>query len=212
MNYSEIIKLKLPWLELNIDIPYRDMYKEAINVSQYLVEHRDQEEIAGRSHKGWSSVCLHGIDWDKTNHFTSYGYSSNEEAPYKWTSISKKCPIITNWFKNVFPIDIYYRIRIMKLDSGGYILPHKDMDINKLSPINIALNQPSECVFKMKQYGVVPFRSGSVMLLDVGNEHAVWNRSAEDRYHIIVHGVPNKKYKELVRISYEKQKISSRNT
>lgn len=211
MNYSTILKEKLPWLELDIKVPYDEMHKEALLVDKFFVKHRYDEQLSGMNHKGWSSVCLHGIDWDKTNHYTTYGYNSNEETPYKWTIISEKCPVTTNFFKSIFPIDTYYRVRIMKLSAGGFILPHRDMNENRLSPINIALNQPDNCLFKMKNHGVVPFKPGSAILLDVGNEHAVWNKSNQDRYHIIVHGVPTKKYKELVERSYERQKISSRN-
>jgi len=42
------------------------------------------------------------------------------------------------------------------------------------------------------------------MLLDVGNIHAYINKSNEDRYHIIVHGVHDKAYEKLVERSYEK--------
>ena len=42
------------------------------------------------------------------------------------------------------------------------------------------------------------------MLLDVGNEHAYINKSDEDRYHIIVHGIKTKEYEELKVRSYEK--------
>jgi len=52
--------------------------------------------------------------------------------------------------------------------------------------------------------GFVPFKPGSAMLLDVGNEHAYINESTIDRYHIIVHGIKTKKYEELVVRSYEK--------
>lgn len=212
MRYSTIIEQKLPWLELDIEIPYKTMYIEALGVDNYFVNHRDGEELSGMKHKGWSSVCLHGIEWNKTNHYTAYGYKSNEETPYKWTEIADKCPTITNWFKNVFPMETYYRVRIMKLSAGGFIVPHKDMETNRLSPINIALNHPDNCIFKMKKHGQVPFKEGKVILLDVGNEHAVWNKSNTDRYHLIVHGIPTKEYKELVERSYEKQKISSRNS
>jgi hypothetical protein len=47
-------------------------------------------------------------------------------------------------------------------------------------------------------------KPGVVMLLDVGNIHAYVNNSKEDRIHIIIHGKPTKKYKELVVRSYHK--------
>jgi len=93
----------------------------------------------------------------------------------------------------------------MLLEPGGYILPHKDTEENILSPVNIALNHPNKCIFKMEKHGVVPMKPGTVMLLDVGNIHAYVNASKEDRFHIIVHGVPNNQYKSLVERSYLKE-------
>lgn len=179
------------------------MLEEAESIKHLFVEHRDKDVKGGYSHKGWKSICIHGIDTNKTNHYTSYGYKNHEETPYKWTSISDKCPITTNWLKNVFPMDIYYRIRFMLLEPGGFIFPHKDSEINILSPINIALNHPDGCIFKMEKYGVVPMKPGTVMLLDVGNTHAYINKSNKDRIHIIIHGISTEKYKKLVERSYD---------
>ena len=58
---------------------------------------------------------------------------------------------------------------------------------------------------KMKGHsGFVPFKPGSAILLDVGNPHAVYNKTDIDRYHIIVHGTRTKEYEELVERSYAK--------
>lgn len=196
---------KLPWLPLDIDLPYEEMLEEAKAVKESFVGHRDGDARGGYRHKGWKSVCIHGISSEKTNHFTGYGYKSNEETPYTWTDIAEKCPITTNWFKNEYPQEKYYRVRFMLLEPGGYILPHKDTEENILSPVNIALNHPKKCIFKMEKHGIVPMKPGTVMLLDVGNIHAYVNASKEDRFHIIVHGVPNSQYKSLVERSYLKE-------
>ena len=46
-------------------------------------------------------------------------------------------------------------------------------------------------------------------ILDVGNTHAYYNKSNEDRYHIIIHGnyKSNSKWKKLVENSYKKNGI-----
>jgi|TARA_Y100000287_G_C14145463_1_gene316867 hypothetical protein len=93
----------------------------------------------------------------------------------------------------------------MLLEPQGFITPHVDTFTAKLSPINMALNHPKGCLMKMEGHdGYVPFKPGTAMLLDVGNTHAYINKSNEDRYHIIVHGVKTKEYEELVVRSYEK--------
>ena len=62
---------------------------------------------------------------------------------------------------------------------------------------------------KMVGHGTVPFKEGEAYLLDVGNFHSYYNKSKEDRYHIIVHGhySNNKKWKKLIETSYQKNGI-----
>lgn len=198
-------KSKLAWLELDIEFPYKEMHEEAKAIKHLFVKHRDQDGAGGYRHKGWRSLCIHGIDSAKTNHYEQYGYTSNKEAPYKWTEIADLCPITTKFFKEIFPYRAYYRLRFMLLEPEGFITPHVDTNEHKLSPINMALNHPRGCLMKMEGHdGYVPFKPGSAMLLDVGNTHAYINKSNEDRYHIIVHGIKTKQFEELVVRSYEK--------
>ena len=206
MKYKEIVtESGLPWLELDIDIPHKKMLQEAIDLKDEFVKHRDEDNGGGYRHKGWRSLCIHGIDPYKTNHYEQYGYKSNNETPYTWTDICARCPITHEFFKYYFPYDVYYRVRFMLLEPQGYITPHKDSEEHRLSPINIALNNPEGCNFKMKGHkGYLPFAPGKSLLLDVGNKHAVYNNSDEDRYHIIVHGKITKEFKELVERSYAK--------
>ena len=178
------------------------MLEEATAIKHLFVPHRDKDRQGGYRHKGWKSLCIHGISAEKTNHFTEYGYKSNDETPYVWTETAKLCPVTTNFFKERYPISNYFRVRFMLLEPGGFISPHVDTEKSSLSPVNIALNHPKGCVFKMEKPGVVPMKPGIVMLLDVSNKHAYINKSEEDRIHIIVHGKPTKEYKELVEKSY----------
>ena len=181
------------------------MLQEAINLKHRFVAHRDEDQGGGYRHKGWQSLCIHGIDAEKTNHFEQYGYKSNQETPYTWTDIIEQCPVAYNFFKNIFPYKSYYRVRYMLLEPGGYITPHNDSLDSKLSPINMALNHPKGCKMKMKGHaGYVPFEPGKAFLLDVSNTHAYVNDSDEDRYHIIIHGTRAKEFEELVERSYAK--------
>ena len=195
----------LPWLKLDIEFNHETMLKEAIALKDRFVKHRDQDGVGGYRHKGWRSLAIHGISAEKTNHFEQYGYKSNKETPYRWTEISGLCPNTVSFFKEKFPFSSYYRVRFMLLEPGGFITPHTDTFDSRLAPINMALNHPKGCKMKMKGHeGFVPFKPGTAMMLDVGNEHAYINDSDEDRYHIIVHGVKTNKFKDLVVKSYEK--------
>ena len=50
------------------------MLKEVKAIKSLFVKHRAEDKISGYSHKGWSSLCIHGISPTHTNHYTSYGY------------------------------------------------------------------------------------------------------------------------------------------
>lgn len=176
----------LPFLPLALpfDVPHAAMLTEARALRHLFVNHRSD----GEDHQGWSSLCLHGLSSTQTRCHTEYGYSDPAEAPYGWTEIADLCPVTTAFFRDLFGYDRYARVRFMGLEPGGYILPHRDSDTDRLNAINIALNNPDGCDFVMEGKGLVPFRPGTANMLALVNRHIVWNRSSEDRIHIIVHG------------------------
>lgn len=186
----------LPYLELNINAPYNDIYQEWLNVKHLAVKHRAKESISEKffyGHQGWDSLVIYG------KHYTA---TTGNEKPFDWTEIADSCPITKSWLEETFLInETTGRIRFMHLDAGGYILPHVDRDAKGFGEINIAIKQPKECFFRFTHYGNVPFKDGSACLVDISNEHMVFNGSTEPRLHIIVHG--NLRNKQLIEESYE---------
>ena len=174
----------LPWLKLNIDVPAEQMYEEAIKLKTSFTEYRETNS------KGWKSLCIHGITsnhiYDYT-HYDEYKKLDQDSVPYQFTEISNKCPVTVNFLKKAFFNTNFFRVRYMLLEPGGYIEPHVDMPKKTLAPINIALNNPENCIFKMKGFGYVPFSPGQAFMLDTSNEHIVYNGSNEPRIHLIVH-------------------------
>ncbi len=195
-----------PWLEIPLaDFPFEAALDEARSLKNMFVDHRENEGSVNYRHQGWKSLCLHGLSAQKTQHFTYYGIEHEEKANYQWTEIAAQCPETTKYFKEIFPAENYHRIRFMLLEPGGQIFPHRDRENHFLGPLNISLNMPEGCLFQSEK-GRVPFRDRSAFLLDIGYEHAVWNESTEDRYHIIVHcdfGNRWFDFIEIVRRGYE---------
>jgi len=197
----------IPYLLLDLpDAPYAAMLQEAQNLDHLFVPHRDSE-----SHSGWSSLCVHGISSQHTNHYQVYPEYQDlpdEQIPYKWTEIQDQCPVTVEYFKNHFPYDIYHRLRYMKLAPGGYINPHRDHNEVCLNAVNISLNNPNGCKFVFENHGLIPFKdSGSAFLIANGIIHSVWNTSDVPRYHIIVHGYPTTKsvkFDKLIVDSYNR--------
>lgn len=195
----------IPYLELDVydNMPWPEIFKEAQAVKDQCVVHR---EYSGGG--TWLSGCLHGLGTEYTNTWDSYDefkHLTEDQVEYKWTKLAEQCPVTTEYFKNVFPFREYKRLRFMWVEPGGYILPHRDNDQRTLSPVNVSIYNPAGCEFRYKNWGTVPFTNGSAFLIDVGQEHAVWNRSNESRLHIICHGRrKNPEWKQLLLKSWQK--------
>ena len=194
-NSSDIINHSgLPCLKLDIDIPYKYIFKEIKKIENFFVPHRSDES------QGWQSFCIHGKSYDSTKDSTDL----EDSRPYTWTKEAESLlPFTVDYFKNKFLYDQYERLRIMKLLPGGFIRMHRDYEKSKLSPINIAINNPIKNKFYLERWGVVDFKPGDAYMLDLTNYHAVHNESKENRYHIIVHGKMNKHMEEIIVRSYK---------
>lgn len=203
-------KSNFGWLELDIDFDLGEWKKET--AAAEFVDHR------GTDHPGWNSCCIHGIDVDKTGAWTNYGYTKEEDVPYKWTSISEHTPNIKKFWE-AFPYERYRRIRFMELEPGGRISPHSDAPgrlpgetgvdmIDFGVPINIAIIHPQDCYMTLEGHGTVPFKEGKAFIINIRNVHSFVNNSNMSRIHLIAHGIPgNRKndFVELIARSYRKQ-------
>lgn len=196
---------KWPYLPITLpDFPYKEILDEARNLKPLFNLHRVDESVEKQYQSfGWSSICIHGEAWNKTETWTKYEENKGktaDEIDYKWCSeVTSLCPITTEYLKNQLPFGKYQRVRFMRLQPGGYIQPHRDRDFNMLMPLNIGLNNPEGCTFRMKGKGDVPFNQGGVAcLVDIGNEHSVWNNSNEERIHLIVHGTQKDTFNDIV--------------
>tara|TARA_B100000809_G_C15031870_1_gene492282 strand:+ start:571 stop:1206 length:636 start_codon:yes stop_codon:yes gene_type:complete len=189
---------KIPWLELDIEVPTKEILKEYLNVQSDAVLHRYADKVLGAEHKGWRSLVLHGVDKHSTE---------DVEGERSWTEIADKCPNTVRWVKdNFITNENTGRIRFMHLDPGGYILPHHDREQKKLQEINVAIQQPEGCVFQFLERGVIPFEDGKAFIIDVSNQHMVYNNSNQLRLHMILHCNISD---ELIERSYEKSYYST---
>lgn len=188
----------LAWLKLNIHVPHREIFEEWQKVSHLAVSHRSDDVRASMTNKGWKSLTLYGVAHDITD---------STPGDKSWTEISNRCPITTKWAQDNFIIDNSTgRIRFMLLEPGGFIMPHKDRSTRRLSEINVAVHQPTDCWFKFLNNGFIPFQSGEAYMIDTSNEHMVVNQSQEERLHIILHTkVEDKLLEESYASSYHRR-------
>lgn len=201
-SWHQVIKSKdIPFLPIDWETrqDWELMYDEAKKLSRHYVPHRTHE-----THKGWASLVIHGISSVHTESSHVYGYDT-DTTPWRWTDIADLCPTITAFFQNVFDYNRYFRIRIMKLAPGGFIIPHRDSteQENRIGPLNIALNNPSECKFYMDNVGYLPWIAGRMIKLNLYNVHCVYNNTNTDRYHLIVHGEMGDSWRDRIFNNYQ---------
>jgi len=185
------------YYSIKFDFDTALLLSECQSVDDLYFNHRSQDKKKGYGHAGWQSLTLHGIDKHKTEHYSKYGFSSATEAGYHWTDACERVPNLYKFLSSL-PFTEFDRVRIMRLAPGGYIMPHSDNKFQRaFSPLNIAINNPDGCHFVFKNRGIVPFKAGTGLVLDVGTEHIVINNSNEVRYHVIVHGNYDKGFYSL---------------
>lgn len=197
-DYEWIVtESNLPYIPLYVPAQWPVIYGEASQATYH--EHRDTDSY------GWSSVCIHGISQSHTDHYQvykEYEDLSNDSVPYTWTDID--APYTRFWLESYFPYDVYHRVRFMKVKPGGYILPHTDGSEYRLNAVNVGIWNPNGCKLVVKGQGTVPFNNcGSIFLFANNFEHAVYNDSDHDRYHMIIHGYPespevSQRFRDLV--------------
>lgn len=190
-NYPDLLwESTWPWAPIiTSTINFTEIIKEIQKVDHLFVKHRTIDNIGSYGHQGWSGLTLHGIEYDKTENWDRYGFSNIQDANYHWTSICSSMPVTVELVKSM-PFLKHGRVRLMKLDPGGYIMPHTDGIGRIFGPFNYAITNPVGCEFVYERFGKVPFKPGRGFMLDLGIKHCVINDSNEARYHLIIHGNP----------------------
>lgn len=193
------------FLKLAIPVPYEAMLKEAQTLKHRFTDHR------GDSHKGWKSLALYGIREDKHESWQDYGYENAEEAAkdFVWTEAAKECPVTMDFLLNTFPCKQYGRVRLMLVEAGGFIGTHNDTTHRLLENINIPLSNPKECIWQWGDGETLFMEPGVPYAMNISYEHAIYNRSTEDRFHLIVarHDSTDE-WKQLIDQAAEQSNIS----
>ena len=201
-------KKDIPWLELDIEFDVDVWKQQALEAESFYQEYRETDSDK------WSSCCLHGLGVDKIYTADTYGFDEYT-APYSYTDLALRTPVIADFWKNHFPAERYTRIRFMKVDAGGYINWHNDGSIpddidplKSILPINLAISHPVNCEMQIEGHGVVPWKEGKVIMVNISKNHAVFNRSSKSRIHMIANiilGNQTEKFCNMIVRCYNKQ-------
>lgn len=172
-------------LKLSIDDNLTEIKNEIIPKVHVSVPHREGEG------KGWKAITLYGYSslmTDDDSYYQSNGFDLPETK--SWTSISNFFPKTKQWIIENIPFSKFGRVRLMVLEPGGYIAPHRDYPRGQcLAGINIAINHPANIQYIVGGEEII-WQEGDSRLIDIGSTHEIYNNSNESRVHIIVHSDP----------------------
>lgn len=163
---------------IELNVPIQKIYGEILKIKNFLVPHRENDGL------GWKSFCIHGKSFNATREDNYY----NDDRPHVWTEEALKYMPNTISFLSSLKFKKFQRVRVMCLESRGFINVHRDQSESKLGPINIAIHHPTSCKFYLEHHGELIFKPGVAYRLNLVNYHSVINYSDTDRYHIIIHG------------------------
>lgn len=172
------------FLKLEIPFPHEEMLAEAQRLKHRFTDHRGGEDV----HKGWKSLALYGLGEDLHESWQDYGYSSALDAAkdFGWTPAAFECPTTMQFLQNSFPCKRFGRVRLMLVEAGGWIGPHTDTTHRLVENINMPLSNPSGCTWRWGDGEELFMEPGGAYAMNISYEHAIYNNSNEDRFHIIV--------------------------
>ena len=172
------------FLKLEIPFPHEEMLAEAQRLKHRFTDHRGSEDV----HKGWKSLALYGLGESRHENWSDEGYSSALEAArdFIWTEAAHECPVTMNFLLNQFPSKRFGRVRLMLVEAGGWIGPHTDTTHRLVENINMSLSNPDGCIWRWGDGEELFMEPGGAYAMNISYEHAIYNNSNEDRFHIIV--------------------------
>lgn len=183
--YKDYFVSEAKYLELDFQLDHQVMLEEAIALKEKFITHRQ----GSYDHNGWRSLVLHGWNHNQSGHWKDYGYDNIEQVAEQlhWTDYATQCPKTVDFVKNHFPSQRLGRVRFMLLEAGGHIGLHTDSSVPLLENTNISLSNPEGCLWRWGDGETLFMHPGKTYVMNIHYPHSVFNRSHEDRYHLIIH-------------------------
>lgn len=171
-------------LKLDITSDISEVVEELSRAEFLAIPHRSDNS------NGWRSIVLHGLCSIMTE--APYNYVNlgivDKSVKETWTDASKFFPKTLAWIDQYVPFKTFSRIRIMVLDPGGYILPHKDLQQSFLGGgLNIAFTNPEGTEFAVEDNGLIPWEPGDIRMINIGKLHSIRNLGSKPRIHMLAY-------------------------
>ena len=182
------------FIPLQIELPLEVMRRE----TAAAVPHMGELAVGSNDSKGWTNFGM----FSKSVHDPYEFGHENRFMEADWVGLANELmPETVRWFREQWPHDRFWRMRLLGLAPGGVIGLHNDITPG-LKNINIAIHHPPECRFFVEHWGEMKFKPGSVYAFDVSYNHAVINPSDQLRLHITIYQDDDQRFKDLLVKSY----------
>lgn len=157
---------------------------------EVILEHAWKPHFNRQGYTGsWKSIALYSKDGKASNIFTVI--EKEEELVLKETPIMKDYPYLRTVIKK-FNCPLL-SVRLLKLDSGAVIKPHKDFNLGYEND-NFRLHIPIKTNDKVEfllDGELVKMDAGECWYTNVNYTHSVKNQGMTDRIHLVIDGKRN---------------------
>lgn len=186
-----------PYVELEVDFDHTGALAEAMALSDRFVAYQSDPTYGVT---GWRGLALQALDGDATRVATTDEDAGvyRDQSRYRLTDVAALCPITMALLERLLDFEHCRTVSFLRLEPGAGITVHVDGEGPPvIRSVNVALNMPEDCrlVIDCNADGsdnpytrTVPFREGSVFLLNVAKYHYVVNDSDVPRIHVVARG------------------------
>jgi Aspartyl/Asparaginyl beta-hydroxylase len=150
-------------------------------------EHYNRSNYEG----SWTTIQLRAINGDAGNNTAIQPAALGGALAFKDTALLQQCPYI-NEVIAFFKIE-KTAVRLMKLDAGAVIKPHRDHDLNFEQGevrLHIPVSTNAQVTFLLEEEAL-PLTEGSCWYLNLSLTHSVRNESDSNRVHLVIDGLVN---------------------
>ncbi|MBY0384958.1 aspartyl/asparaginyl beta-hydroxylase domain-containing protein, partial [bacterium] len=188
-------------------VNWDELKREAENLENLYVDHSSGDL------KKWQALCLHGLGTEKTSDAKSYGYmggdvSTAAQEHMGWTEAALLSPQMTQFLKSL-PFVEFFRVRLFKMNPGGYVGWHGDEGWNGIEDeidhytLMVAIYAPKDSAVIFDNGETFSYHKNRSALINFNRWHCATNPSDENRYMLKIHGRISKNFMDWVRGSIE---------
>lgn len=170
---------------------------------KYLLQRSWIDHVNRQDYRGsWDVLPLRCQRRHANAHPILQGFSITGEDEWQDLPQLDSCPAIRHLLSHLqCPLKA---VRLMRLKAGAEIKPHRDKALSiefGQARLHVPIQASDEILFLVNRKPV-PMRTGELWYINADQEHAVYNRGAEDRINLVIDCVANEWLCEKIMAGY----------